>query len=222
MGNEPHHPTPPGSTRRGGRTNLKALRTPQDAPLPRPRPAPKPGPAPDTEPLYGAERPIPPMIDGVRTRVRDVDHLEAITDCYHDPRTVAPQDDEYVRHWTTDVELVIGRADGVIVYVRDHDVDAGRPTWMPDDTKPRPRKRRTGGGHAGHLPRTTRDFLDRLAEEGCVVSRAGSQHYRVIGPDGGARITVGCTPSDSRSLPNDIANAQRVLGVNVRRGGKAS
>lgn len=56
----------------------------------------------------------------------------------------------------------------------------------------------------------TKDLVRILRSEGAEVTRMKSGHYRVRHPITGRTVCVGSTPSDKRTMLNDVSRLRRI------------
>jgi hypothetical protein len=109
------------------------------------------------------------------------------------------------------VTAIISGATGVVI---GYSVLADAPARARPAERPRgpvARRKSTGRG-----PTTYAELEAWLAADGWAI-RPGRRHRDVVDPSGMRVATISATPSDNRSLPNDVAALRRLTGLTLRR-----
>ncbi|MCL6423697.1 hypothetical protein Bequi_09905 [Brachybacterium sp. JHP9] len=122
--------------------------------------------------------------------------------------------------WLADsgeVLYVIGDGIGLTISVRDGSVLAVRAAEHMDSLRPRKEQGipRGHGGSGRRYPTTPEDLRQLLLERGFTVELAGNGHYDVR-RDGGFR-QISATPSDYRTLLNEIKSLEKTFEVSLAR-----
>ena len=78
-------------------------------------------------------------------------------------------------------------------------------------------RRRIHGGNGGKHPTTMDDLISALKGKGFKVTLANSGHHHVEDPISGKFVVLPSTPSDHRSLMNNVKMAERELGISLRK-----
>lgn len=132
-----------------------------------------------------------------------------IEQCKGDPtRVPRPGDPTAVQRgdW-----VAVVSADLVVIGHGKHEKASPTASEPADGRKPR---------RGGRGPKSYRELEQWLGDEGYAVIPTKSQHRAVVGPDDGRTlVTLAYTPSDPRTLANDVAECRRTLGVELRRHG---
>lgn len=159
---------------------------------------------------------FPAMSGAARRHVTTDERRELVLRAYHDPEVRHP--DPYGRDHVEGrlagpCRLVVDTESGVVCtayFLAEQDRDAR--SLLGDQPRSLPRAR--GGGAGSRGPSDYRDFVAMLREEGCVITVArGSKHNVVHLPDG-RKVQISSTPSDYRTLPNEVARLRR-LGLKL-------
>lgn len=150
-----------------------------------------------------APPPFPPVRDEV-----PADRRDAVAAAYYEPGTRYEWRPGFEARQIECCRVIVHVATGIVTEV--HEMRVTRPPVKAPPTNVAKSVRRGKRGGAGRRgPADYRALFAMLKAEGCKVSLAqGSQHYRIDLPDG-THLQISATPSDSRTLPNEVARLRR-------------
>jgi hypothetical protein len=153
----------------------------------------------------------PEVVPLARRFVQTAAHWEAVCRAFHDPELTYPgpygKDDQECRRAGLCL-LLVDVATGWVLSVHhlEYADDDGASVLL---ALPAPKRRGRRGGAGRRGPSDYRELHEMLKAEGCVVELVpGSGHYRISFPDGQA-TQISATPSDYRTLSNEVARLRR-------------
>lgn len=157
-----------------------------------------------------APLPEPPILPSARSYVRTPEQWEALRTAYHDPEVVHPSpygDDCQETRAARLCRVVVDKGNGLVLrvtFVERHDDGPssllyGKPRSLP--------RGRGGGGSRG--PADYGELVDMLIGEGCTVTMAKRSGHREVTLPDRSTVQMASTPSDHRTLLNDVAKLRR-------------
>jgi hypothetical protein len=160
-----------------------------------------------------APRPNPPTLPAVLGYVHTDDEWDAFRHAYYQPDVVAPTtygDERRETRMAARCWVIVDRVSGLVLSVRfvERTDDEGPSLFQQERDRPKPRGRRGGKGQRG--PSDYRELLRMLAEEGCTVVMANGSGHRLVTLPDGREIQISSTPSDYRTLTNEVARLRRM------------
>lgn len=153
----------------------------------------------------------PDVISLARRYVQTAEQWAAVCRAFHQPEVTFPgpydRDDQECRRAGLCL-LLVDVETGWVLSVR-HLVHEDEVTTSALLAIPPPKRRGRRGGKGNRGPSDYRELRRMLKDEGCqVVHVEGSGHVRITFPDGRS-TQISCTPSDYRTLPNEVARLRR-------------